>query len=87
MVLGHSDYRWRHEPILYRFTSGGVVYEPFGGSGSTLIAAEWLGMRARPIEVDPRYAAWSVGAGGRAPGQGPLRCCWPAASMTAHASR
>jgi DNA modification methylase len=33
-----------------------VVYEPFGGSGSTLIAAERLGAKARVVEVDPRYA-------------------------------
>lgn len=90
MVLGHSDYHWRHEPILYGFTAGGdgrkgrggecwyggnnattvlefpkhsrssehptmkpvklveaclanscppggIVYEPFGGSGSTVL--------------------------------------------------
>ena len=91
MVLGHSDYHYRHEPIMYGYTAGegrrgrggegwhgdnsqtsvfevdrpsrseqhptmkpvelvarmlvnscpkrGLVYEPFGGSGSTLIAA------------------------------------------------
>lgn len=35
---------------------GGLVYEPFGGSGSTLIAAHQLGMRAAAVEIDPRYA-------------------------------
>lgn len=35
---------------------GGVVYEPFAGSGSTLIAAHGLGGRAFCVELDPRYA-------------------------------
>lgn len=111
MILGRSDYHYRHEPILYGFTDpepgsgrlgrggdrwfgdnaqtsvfevpkpgrskdhptmkpvelitrclsnscppGGLVYEPFGGSGSTLIAAHTLGRVARVVELDPRYA-------------------------------
>ena len=108
MVLGHSDYHYRHEPILYGYTGGGkgrlgrggkhwygdhsqtsvfevpkpprsdkhptmkpvsliaamlnnscppggMVYEPFGGSGSTLIAAHTTGRVARLVELDPRY--------------------------------
>ena len=34
---------------------GGVVLDPFGGSGSTLIACEQTGRHARIIEIDPRY--------------------------------
>lgn len=109
LVLGRSDYHYRHEPILYGFTPGGegrlgrggprwhgddkqttvieaptprasklhptmkpveliepmlrnscprggVVLDPFGGSGSTLIAAHRAGMRATLVELDPRYA-------------------------------
>ncbi|MDJ0465016.1 DNA methyltransferase [Streptomyces sp. H27-C3] len=111
MVLGRSDYHYRHEPILYGFTDApagsgrlgrggdrwygdnaattvfdvpkpsrntehptskpvdlivpalhnscpdeGLVYEPFAGSGSTLIAAQSTGRSARVVELDPRYA-------------------------------
>lgn len=111
MVLGRSDYHYRHEPILYGFTDApagsgrlgrggdrwygdnaqttvfevpkptrnaehptskpvdlitaglrnscppdGIVYEPFGGSGSTLMAAHVTGRSARVVELDPRYA-------------------------------
>jgi DNA modification methylase len=110
MVLGHTDYHYRHEPILFGYTDGaqgrlgrsggsgwygdhsqtsvfevpkpsrseshptmkpvalvaamlgnscpkrGIVYDPFGGSGSTLIAAHQLGQKARLVELDARYA-------------------------------
>ncbi|MFE9812425.1 DNA methyltransferase [Streptomyces sp. NPDC005548] len=110
MVLGRSDYHYRHEPIMYGFTDpdpgsgrlgrggdrwfgdnaqtsvlevpkpprsedhptmkpvelvtrcltnscrpGGMVYEPFGGSGTTLIAAHATRRIARLVELDPRY--------------------------------
>ncbi|WP_127476598.1 site-specific DNA-methyltransferase [Sulfurivermis fontis] len=35
---------------------GDVVLDPFGGSGTTLIAAEKSGRRTRLIELDPKYA-------------------------------
>ena len=34
---------------------GGVILDPFGGAGSTLIAAEKAGRQARLIELEPRY--------------------------------
>ena len=35
--------------------SGWVVLDPFGGSGSTLIACEGTGRTARLIELDPKF--------------------------------
>lgn len=35
---------------------GGIVYDPFAGSGSTLIAAHGLRMKALAVELDPKYA-------------------------------
>lgn len=108
LVLGRSDYHYRHEPILYGFTDGGegrlgrggdrwygennattvfdvpkpsrsaehptmkpielitrmlnnscppggIVYDPFGGSGSTLIAAHAHGATGYLVELDPAY--------------------------------
>jgi hypothetical protein len=103
MVLGHADYHYRHEPILYGYKPGPgrqgrggrgwygddaqtsvfevprpraarehptmqppalveaalgnssrrnqVVLDPFAGSGSTLVACERTGRRARLIEL------------------------------------
>lgn len=108
LVMGRSDYHYKHEPILYGFREGGdgrlgrggkrwfgdnaqttvlefdrptrsaehptmkpvalveyclnnsmprrgIVLEPFGGSGSTLVACEQTGRAARVIELDPRF--------------------------------
>ena len=34
---------------------GDIVLDVFGGSGTTMIAAEQLGRRARLMEIDPHY--------------------------------
>jgi DNA methylase len=49
----------------------GIVLDPFGGVGATLIAAEKTGRKARLIELDPRYVdgtvkRWETLTGGRA---------------------
>jgi DNA modification methylase len=36
--------------------AGDLVFDPFGGSGTTLIAAETTGRTAALLELDPRYA-------------------------------
>jgi len=116
-VLGHSDYHYRHEPILYgwrdgaahtfradrgedsvweiarpgrsdlhptmkpvelverairnSFAPGDVVYDPFVGSGTTIIAAERSDRRCLAMELDPRYVQvaierWQTFTGSRA---------------------
>jgi len=122
-VLGHADYHYRHEPLLFGYLPGDgrrgrgsagwygndaqdsvfevarpqaspdhptskpvglitvmlanatkprdLVLDPFGGSGSTLIACEELGRQARPLELDPRYCdvivrRWEERTGGTA---------------------
>ena len=39
---------------------GEIVLDPFGGSGSTLIAAHKAGRQARLIEYEPRYCEVTI---------------------------
>jgi len=41
--------------ILNSSKTDDIILDPFGGSGSTLIAAEQLKRRCRMIELDPKY--------------------------------
>jgi DNA modification methylase len=47
-------------PILNNTSPGDVVYEPFLGSGTTLIAAESCGRVCRAIELSPLYVDVAV---------------------------
>ena len=42
-------------PIINNSAKGDFIYEPFAGSGSTLIAAETVGRVCLAMEIDPRY--------------------------------
>ena len=42
-------------PILNNSSPGQLVYDPFAGTGTTLIACELTGRIARCIELDPNY--------------------------------
>jgi DNA modification methylase len=35
--------------------TGAIVFEPFGGSGSTMLAAQRTGRRCRSVEIAPEY--------------------------------
>jgi DNA modification methylase len=47
-------------PILNNSSPGQAVYEPFCGSGSTLIAAETTGRSCHAVELDPPYVDVAV---------------------------
>jgi DNA modification methylase len=42
-------------PIVNNSAKGDAVYEPFAGSGTTIIAAETVGRKCIAMEIDPRY--------------------------------
>ena len=42
------------------FNNGEVVYDPFLGSGTTLIACERLGRKCRAIEISPAYCSVAI---------------------------
>lgn len=47
-------------PIVNNTSPGEVIYEPFSGSGTTLIAAESCGRICRAVELSPHYVDVAV---------------------------
>ncbi|WP_232481067.1 DNA methyltransferase [Roseomonas sp. KE2513] len=47
-------------PIENNFSPGQAVYEPFSGSGTTLIAAEMTGRACHAVELSPAYVDVTV---------------------------
>ena len=64
MIMGGSDERKEDHPAQKPFEAmarpvrnhRGDVYEPFAGSGTTVIAAEQADRRCYAMEIDPKYA-------------------------------
>jgi DNA modification methylase len=59
------------KPILNHTKRGAVVYDPFLGSGTTLIAAEMSERACYGVELDPKYVdciiqRWQDFSGGQA---------------------
>jgi site-specific DNA-methyltransferase (adenine-specific) len=118
MVMGHSEYHYKHEPILFGWKPGerlkntdrtkttvwdfarpkasrehptmkpvemwtyainnhtergNLVYEPFSGSGTTIIACEQLGRKCRAIEISPNYVAVALQRWADATGKVPIK--------------
>ena len=48
-------------PIANHTALGDWVYDPFLGSGTTLIAAETMGRRCAAVEIDPSHCALAIG--------------------------
>lgn len=47
-------------PILNSTKEGDAVYEPFSGSGSTMIACHELGRRCYALDIDPQYVSATI---------------------------
>jgi len=54
-------------------TVGSLIYDPFLGSGTTLIAAEQLGRKCYGLEIDPKYCAVIIQRWADATGKEPRR--------------
>jgi len=56
-------------PILNNSAEGDEVYEPFAGSGTTVVAAETTGRVCFAMELNPAYADVIVGRWQKLTGQ------------------
>ena len=59
---GRTIARWMcmRRPILNNSKRGDFVYEPFSGSGTTIIAAEQTGRKCLAVELNPVYVDVAV---------------------------
>ena len=60
--------------IKHSTRRGEIVLDPFAGSGTTLLACEKAGRRARCMELDPRYATVVIDRWERETGRTAERC-------------
>lgn len=61
--LGHSTQKpveCMKRPIENNSQPGDAVYEPFSGSGTTIIAGEMTGRRVYAVELNPLYVDVAV---------------------------
>jgi len=63
-------WRWFIERLS--FVVGDIFYEPFSGSGTTLIACEQLGRRCRAVEISPAYVGVALERWATATGKTPV---------------
>jgi DNA modification methylase len=47
-------------PIENNSSPGQAVYEPFSGSGTTIIACEMTGRSCHSVELDPKYVDCAI---------------------------
>ena len=59
-------------PITNSTQHGGIVCDPFLGSGTTLIACEQLSRQCRAVEISPAYVAVAIQRWADATGQTPV---------------
>lgn len=60
-------------PIRNHGKVGDLVFEPFSGSGTTIIACEQTGRRCRAIEISPGYVAVALQRWADATGKRPKK--------------
>jgi DNA modification methylase len=73
---GHSTQKpieCMERPIRNNSNVGDLVYEPFSGSGTTIIACERTGRKCRAIELNPAYVAVALQRWADATGKTPIK--------------
>jgi DNA modification methylase len=73
---GHSTQKpieCMERPIRNNSKPGELIYEPFSGSGTTIIACERIGRKCRAIELNPAYVAVAIQRWADATGKEPRK--------------